>query len=63
MRLNKKIVSCLNREEAEQQELESYQQMLPLERLRLMTYLRECYYGEEATTGRLQRVFELVESK
>ena len=26
------------------------------ERLETITYLRECFYGEEATTGRLQRI-------
>ena len=33
------------------------------EKLEMITYLRECFYGEEATTGRLQRVFEFVEQK
>ena len=27
------------------------------ERLQTVTYLRECFYGEEATTGRLQRIY------
>ena len=28
------------------------------EKLEMITYLRECFYGTEATTGRLQRFFE-----
>ena len=33
------------------------------EKLETITFLRECFYGEEATTGRLQRFFEFVEQK
>ena len=29
------------------------------EKLETITYLRECFYGEEATTGRLQRVYKM----
>lgn len=30
------------------------------ERFRTITYLRECFYGPEATTGRLQRVYTVL---
>ena len=33
------------------------------ERLQTITFLRECFYGEEATTGRLQRVYTLIKNK
>ncbi len=29
------------------------------EKLQTITYLRECFYGPEATTGRLQRVHQV----
>ena len=29
------------------------------EKLETITYLRECFYGEEATTGRVQRVYTM----
>jgi hypothetical protein len=29
------------------------------ERLRTITYLRECFYGPKATTGRLQRFYKV----
>jgi len=32
----------------------------PQDRFALITYLRESFYGAEATTGRLQRVFEVT---
>jgi len=33
------------------------------EKLETITYLRECFYGEEATTGRLQRVHTMLKLK
>ena len=30
------------------------------EKLETITYLRECFYGAEATTGRLQRVHTVL---
>ena len=30
------------------------------EKLRTITYLRECFYGLEATTGRLQRLHKII---
>ena len=29
------------------------------EKLETITYLRECFYGEEATTGRIQRFYTM----
>jgi hypothetical protein len=33
------------------------------EKMEMITYLRECFYGTEATTGRLQRFFEFAEQE
>ena len=33
------------------------------EKLQTITYLRECFYGEEATTGRLQRIYTVSKLK
>ena len=33
------------------------------EKLQTITYLRECFYGEEATTGRLQRIYTVLKLK
>jgi len=33
------------------------------ERLQTVTYLRECFYGEEATTGRVQRVYTMFKQE
>ena len=33
------------------------------EKLQAITYLRECFYGKAATTGRLQRFYSLSKLK
>ncbi len=33
------------------------------EKLETITYLRECFYGKEATTGRLQRVYTVFKQE
>ena len=33
------------------------------EKLETIVYLRECFYGEEATTGRVQRILKIVKLK
>ena len=33
------------------------------EKLQTITYLRECFYGPEATTGRLQRFYSVLEQE
>jgi len=30
------------------------------EKVETVTFLRECFYGEEATTGRLQKVYSIL---
>jgi hypothetical protein len=34
-----------------------------MEKLQTITYLRECFYGPEATTGRLQRIYSIIEQE
>jgi hypothetical protein len=33
------------------------------EKSETITYLRECFYGPEATTGRLQRIYHFYKQK
>jgi hypothetical protein len=33
------------------------------EKLMTITYLRECFYGPKATTGRLQRFYKILKRK
>jgi hypothetical protein len=34
-----------------------------VEKLKTITYLRECFYGAKATTGRLQRIYRFSKRK
>ena len=43
-------------EEMDRSERDYWSKASIQERLETITYLRECFYGEEATTGRLQRI-------
>lgn len=49
--------------ESESRTLKDSLAMSPQERFALITYLRESFYGPKATTGRLQRFFEVTERK
>jgi hypothetical protein len=33
------------------------------EKIETVTFLRECFYGKEATTGRLQRFYKILKLK
>jgi len=33
------------------------------EKMETVTFLRECFYGEEASTGRLQRFYQILKFK
>jgi len=47
-----------------QEEDEKYWSIASIEeKLEMITYLRECFYGSEATTGRLQRFFEFTKQE
>jgi len=46
--------------EHEKNDSEYWKKTTIKERLQTVTFLRECLYGPEATTGRLQRFFEFL---
>jgi hypothetical protein len=50
-------------EEVAKSDREYWEQASPKEKLQTVTYLRECFYGEAATTGRLQRIYTLSKLK
>ena len=60
MRIDKSYISSVSAEENERLVIEEMRSTTPQERFELITYLRESYYGPEATTGGLQRVFEVA---
>jgi hypothetical protein len=50
-------------EEVERSDREYWEHASAKEKLQTVTYLRECFYGETATTGRLQRVYTVSKLK
>jgi hypothetical protein len=62
-RIDRSLVKFGKRAELEKED-DDYWKNAPIEeKLRAITYLRECFYGPEATTGRLQRFFEFSKLK
>ena len=56
--MNRMDVSFSTFKEHEKEERESWSNASVEEKLKTITYLRECFYGPEATTGRLQRFYK-----
>jgi len=50
-----KIVIAKNNDVLDEQDIEYWNNASVEEKFQTITYLRECFYGEEATTGRVQR--------
>jgi hypothetical protein len=59
----KQIVTAACSEALDAQDIEYWSRATVKEKLQTITYLRECFYGPEATTGRLQRFHTLLELK
>ncbi len=59
-RMNRSRIIISNHKELERIDREDWSQATAGERFRTITYLRECFYGPEATTGRLQRVYTVL---
>ena len=59
----KQIVVADSNEALDEQDIEYWNHATVKEKLQTITYLRECFYGSEATTGRLQRFHTKILSK
>jgi len=56
-RMDRKAISFGTHEEFKKQDKEYWLKASNEEKFETITYLRECFYGPEATTGRLQRFY------
>ena len=59
----KQIVVADSNEALDDQDIEYWSRATVKEKLQTITYLRECFYGPEATTGRLQRAHIILISR
>ena len=63
MKINRNHFSIYRKDIEDIHEKEYMSNMSIEEKVAMISYLRECFYGIEATTGRLQRFFEFVKQK
>lgn len=62
-RMDRKRVSFGTHEDFEKEDREYWAKASNEEKFKTITYLRECFYGPEATTGRLQRLYTFSKRK
>ncbi len=56
-RIDRKAIRIGTSGELEKDNMRFWAKTSAQEKFRTITFLRECFYGQEATTGRLQRVY------
>ena len=59
-RIDRKAISIGSSEELEKENMLFWARTSAQEKFRTITFLRECFYGQEATTGRLQRIYTVL---
>jgi len=62
-RMNRRDVSFSTFKEHKREEREYWSKASVEEKMKTITYLRECFYGPEATTGRLQRLYKFIKQQ
>jgi hypothetical protein len=63
MKMNRKQIVIASRDALDERDAEYWNHATIEEKLETITFLRECFYGEEATAGRLQRVHTMLKLK
>ena len=56
-RIDRRDISIGTSKELKEKNIRYWSKSTASEKFETITYLRECFYGSEATTGRLQRVY------
>ena len=59
-RIDKTTISIGSSEFLEKEDMQHWAAADAAEKFTTITYLRECFYGPEATTGRLQRIYTVL---
>ena len=62
-RMDRSKIIVAQRDTLDNMDNEYWRHATMKEKLQTITYLRECFYGENATTGRLQRVHTMFKLK
>ena len=61
--MDKSQIVIASQEDLDKMDNEYWQKASIEEKLETIVYLRECFYGEEATTGRVQRLHKMLKLK
>ena len=61
--MNRNQLVIAKNKELDLSDIEYWSKAAPEEKLQTITYLRECFYGEEASTGRFQRIYTMSKLK
>jgi hypothetical protein len=62
MKIDRNSWSVGSFKDGEKEDAQALSRMSYQKKSAIITFLRESYYGRQATTGRIQRVFEVHES-
>jgi len=62
-KMDRKIGAIGTQKEFDKQDATYWKNASIKERVQMITYLRESFYGPEATTGRVQRVYRILKHK
>ena len=62
-KMNRTQVIIAKKDNLDLSDVEYWNHATVEEKLQTITFLRECFYGEEASTGRLQRVHTILKLK
>ncbi len=63
MKIDRKTWTFESAKKAKSRETAELNKMSYQQKSRLITFLRESYYGRKASTGRVQRIFEVSKLK
>ncbi len=62
-RMDRSRISIGTAEKHDKEDIIYWQNATTEEKLMTITYLRECFYGSKATTGRLQKFYKVLKRK
>jgi len=62
-KMDRNNVSYGNQKMFDENDISYWQNASVEEKLQTITYLRECFYGKEATTGKMVKIYTMFRSK
>ena len=63
LKINRKIWKSESHAQAQKEEIKELKKLSYQQKSSIITFLRENYYGQQASTGRVQRIFTVSKRK